>query len=52
MVSAVALPWLLKSMKIAQRNYDNPEAFVFAVNTIIITHIVVSLSVGVSFLIG
>ncbi|MHC4105478.1 MAG: UbiA family prenyltransferase [Planctomycetota bacterium] len=50
MVAAVALPWLLKSMKIAQKNYDNPEAFVFAVNTIVITHIVIVLSLGISFL--
>lgn len=50
MVSVVALPWLLKSMKIARKNYDNPEAFVFAVNTIIITHIVIVLSLGISFL--
>ncbi len=52
-IFAVAtLPWLLKSIKSAKKNYDNPKAFRFAVNTIVITHIVITLSLGISFLKG
>jgi 1,4-dihydroxy-2-naphthoate octaprenyltransferase len=49
-VAAATLPWLLKSTKIAEENFDNPKAFLFAVNTIVINHTVIALSLGVSFL--
>ena len=50
-VAAIAtLPWILKSIKSAEKNYDNPKAFRFAVNTLVITHIVIALSLGISFL--
>ena len=51
-VTLMILPWLLKSIKIAEKNYDNPKAFRFAVNTIVVTHIVIILSLGISFLYG
>jgi 1,4-dihydroxy-2-naphthoate octaprenyltransferase len=46
----VTLPWILKSIKTAEKNYDNPKVFRFAVNTMVITHIVITLSLGISFL--
>jgi 1,4-dihydroxy-2-naphthoate octaprenyltransferase len=49
-VAAVTVPWVLKSIKSAEENYDNPKAFVFAVNTIVTTHFVIALSLGISFL--
>ena len=49
MAAAVTLPWILKSVKSAEKNYDNPKAFLFAVNTIVITHVVVISSLGASF---
>ncbi len=48
----VTLPWILKSIKSAEKNYDDPKAFRFAVNTIVLTHIVIAVSLGVSFLGG
>lgn len=50
-VAAIAtLPWILKSIKSAEKNYDNPKVFRFAVNMMVITHIVITLSLGISFL--
>jgi 1,4-dihydroxy-2-naphthoate octaprenyltransferase len=40
----VTIPWILKSLAIAGKNYDNSKAFRFAVNTIVIT-----LSLAISF---
>jgi 1,4-dihydroxy-2-naphthoate octaprenyltransferase len=51
-VAVVTLPWILKSIKSAEKNYDNPKAFRFAVNSVVVTHIVITLSLGVSFLGG
>lgn len=51
-VAVVTLPWILKSLKTAEKNYDNPQAFRFAINTIVVTHIVIALSLGISFLEG
>ncbi len=51
-VAVVTLPWILKSLKTAEKNCDNPKAFLFAVNTIVVTHIVIALSLGISFLEG
>ena len=39
----VTLPWILKSIKNAEKNYDNPKAFRFAINTIVLTHVVITL---------
>ena len=49
-VAVATLPWVLKSIKSAEKNCDNPKAFLFAVNTIVVTHIVIALSLGISFL--
>jgi len=46
----VTLPWILKSIKNAEKNYDNPKAFRFAVNSVVVTHIVITLFLGISFL--
>ena len=50
-IFAVAtLPWLLKSIKRVEKNYDNPTVFLSSVNTIVVTHIVIILSLGIGFL--
>ncbi len=46
----VTLPWILKSVRRIEKNYDNPVEFLPAVNTMVITHIVIALSLGISFL--
>ena len=48
--AAATLPWLLKRIKRAEKNCDNPKAFLFALNTIVVTHIVITLLLGISFL--
>jgi 1,4-dihydroxy-2-naphthoate octaprenyltransferase len=48
----VALPWVLKSIRSVEKNYDNPKTFLFAVNTLVVTHIVITLFLGISFLKG
>jgi 1,4-dihydroxy-2-naphthoate octaprenyltransferase len=48
----VTLPWILKSVKSVEKDYDNPRAFLFAVNTIVVTHVVIALSLGIGFLKG
>jgi len=51
-LAVVTLPWLLRSVKIAEKNYDDPKVFLFAINTIVVTHIVIAMSLGISFLQG
>jgi 1,4-dihydroxy-2-naphthoate octaprenyltransferase len=51
-VAVATLPWILKSIKSAEKSCDNPKAFLFVVNTIVVTHIVIILSLGISFLKG
>ena len=46
----LTLPWILKSIRSVAKNYDSPKEFLFAVNTIVITHIVIALSLGIGFL--
>jgi 1,4-dihydroxy-2-naphthoate octaprenyltransferase len=48
----VTLPWILKSVKSVEKDYDNPKAFLFAVDTIVVTHVVIALSLGIGFLKG
>ncbi len=48
--AAATLPWIAKSIRNAEKNFDNPKAFLFAVNTIVVTHVIVALSLGASFL--
>jgi len=49
-IFAVAtLPWLLKSIKRVEKNYDNPTAFLSSVNTIVVTHILIVLFLGIGF---
>ena len=50
LAAVVTLPWILKSVRTVEKNYDNPKVFLFAVNTIVVTHIVFVLSLGASFL--
>jgi len=46
----LTLPWILKSIRTVEKNCDNPRAFLFAVNTFVVTHIVIVFFLGVSFL--
>ena len=46
----VTLPWILKSIRNAEKDCDNPKAFRFAINSVVVAHIVISLFLGVSFL--
>jgi 1,4-dihydroxy-2-naphthoate octaprenyltransferase len=50
LVAVATLPWISKSVRTVEKNYDNPKVFLFAVNTIVVTHIVFVLSLGASFL--
>lgn len=49
-VAVVMLPWIWKSLKSIEKYYDNPKVFLFAVNTIVVNHVVVISVLGVSFL--
>ena len=48
----ITVPWILKSVKSIEKNYDNPTAFRSSVNTIVVTHILIVLSLGIGFLKG
>ncbi|MBW8042134.1 MAG: prenyltransferase [Planctomycetes bacterium] len=50
--AVVTLPWILKSVKRIEKDYDNPKAFLLAVNTVVVTHIVIAVSLGIGFLNG
>jgi 1,4-dihydroxy-2-naphthoate octaprenyltransferase len=52
MVAVLTVPWVFKSLKGIEKNYDNPMAFRSAVNTVVIAHVVLVLSLGISFLRG
>lgn len=51
-LGVLTLPWLVKSIKIASQNYDDPKPFLFAINTIVINHVVITLFLVASFLKG
>ncbi len=46
------LPWVLRNLKVAERNYDRPKAFLSAINTIVINHVVIASALGIGFLKG
>ena len=52
LAAAATVPWILTSIRTAEKNCDNPQAFRSAVNTIVVSHIVITLSLGISFLKG
>lgn len=47
--AALTLPWILKNIRIITKNYDNAEVFLPAVNTVVLTYIVVTFSLGIGF---
>ncbi len=51
-VSVATLPWLFRSIRSAAKSYDDPKVFLPAVNTIVVAHVVITLSLGISFLKG
>jgi 1,4-dihydroxy-2-naphthoate octaprenyltransferase len=52
MAAILTVPWVFKSLKGIEKNYDNPMAFRSAVNIVVIAHVVLVLSLGISFLRG
>jgi 1,4-dihydroxy-2-naphthoate octaprenyltransferase len=48
----LTIPWLYKSVRRIEKNYDNPKAFLFAVNTVVISHLILVASLGIGFLKG
>lgn len=48
--AVVTLPWIWKSIRNAEKNFENPRAFLFAVNTIVVTHIIVALSLASAYI--
>jgi len=46
------IPWLFKGIKFAEKNYEDPKAFRFAVNTLVVSQVVIFLSLCISFLKG
>jgi 1,4-dihydroxy-2-naphthoate octaprenyltransferase len=51
-IAVVTLPWIFKSIRSVSKNYDNPKVFLFAVNMMVVTYIVIVLSLGIGFLKG
>jgi 1,4-dihydroxy-2-naphthoate octaprenyltransferase len=49
-IAVVTLPWIFKSVRSVSKNYDNPKVFLSAVNTIVVTHVVIALFLGIGFL--
>jgi len=55
MLSAAAvmmLPWVSGSVRTVERDYENPQVFLAAVNTAAAMHVVVAVSLGIGFLWG
>ena len=52
LTAVITVPWVWKSVKAAEENYDSPARFLFPVNTIVITHVLLALFLGMSFLRG
>lgn len=48
----VTVPWIFRSIRGIEKDYDNPKVFRLAVNTVVVTHIVLALSLGIGFLGG
>ncbi len=49
---AVTVPWIFRSIRGIEKDYDNPKVFRLAVNTVVVTHIVLALSLGIGFFWG
>jgi len=45
----VTVPWILKTIKTVEGNSSNPEVVLAAINTIIVTHVVIVLCLGIGF---
>lgn len=51
LMALVTVPWILISFKRVGKNLDDPGLFRLAVNTIVISHVVIAVSLGLSFLV-
>jgi 1,4-dihydroxy-2-naphthoate polyprenyltransferase len=52
MVNFLLLPWLLKSLSIAEKNYDNPGMFRSAINANVVIYLVMVSSLTIGYLWG
>ncbi|MFQ6034371.1 MAG: prenyltransferase [Sedimentisphaerales bacterium] len=50
--SVVTVPWILKSIRAVEQNYDNPGANLAAINVIVVTHVLIASFLGIGFLKG
>jgi 1,4-dihydroxy-2-naphthoate octaprenyltransferase len=50
MINFLILPWLLKSLSIAEKNYDNPGMFRSVINTNVVIYFVLVLSLSIGYL--
>ena len=52
MVNFLLLPWLLKSLSIVEKNYDNPGMFRSAINANVVIYLVMVSSLSIGYLLG
>lgn len=50
MVNFLLLPWLLKSLSVAENNYDNPGMFRSAINANVVIYLVMASSLSIGYL--
>lgn len=43
------LPWTLRSLSVAQKEYDNPKVFLSIINANIATYLVIVFSLGIGY---
>lgn len=49
MLTFLALPWILKSLSVAKKDYDNPKVFLSVINASIVIYLTVVISLGVGY---
>lgn len=52
MIAFLALPWIFKSLALAQKNYENPKAFISVIKINIATYLLIVFSLGIGYLGG
>jgi 1,4-dihydroxy-2-naphthoate octaprenyltransferase len=50
LAALVVLPWILRSVSCAEKNYEDPKAFLFAINTIVCSHVLIVFIMCIGFL--
>lgn len=46
------LPWMVRSLAMVQKNYENPQAFISAINANVVIYLVIVFSLGIGYLGG